>query len=210
MCEPLTIASIGLGALSTGMSAVGQAQSAKAQQQAGMASASYNKQVALNEAETQKQLAQAASKRGEVDADRQTLAARQRMGTMRANMGASGFAMDSGTMLDLAADAATAEQYDIGIIRNNAANEAWQHQVAAANYLNEADLQNYQYNQAKNSTKGLGLQLAGTILGGVADGMTKFSSLKATQSPSATSFVKPNANGKISIKSGKPSGMLYA
>lgn len=171
------------GAISTGIGAIGQVQKATAQAKAGMASASYNKQVAENEAATQDLLAQQAIKRGEVDADRQTLAARQRMGSLRANMGASGFAMDSKTLLDMAADSAGNEQYDIALLRQNAAQDAWQHQVAATNYRNQSALADYEYKQSKNSTKGLGLAVAGTLLGGVADGMGKYNALKATTTP---------------------------
>lgn len=55
-------------------------------------------QVAENEAAAQEQLARNEMSKGIADRERQQRAAARQMGEMRANMGASGFEMDTGSM----------------------------------------------------------------------------------------------------------------
>ena len=83
----------------TAVSMYAQQQQAQQQQAAQEKMAAYNAQIAANEAATQEQLARNEISKGIADRERQQRQAARAMGEMRANMGASGFEMDSGSNL---------------------------------------------------------------------------------------------------------------
>jgi hypothetical protein len=174
MCEPITIASLAVTALSTGLSMYGQYQAGKAQEAGAKASADYNAQTAANEAATQQQLAQNEIAKGAADRERQQRQAARAMGEMRANMGASGFEMDSGSNLSLLAESAAEHQYDSNIINQNAAAAAWQHQTAAASALNQQGLAEWQYANASSGRTATGLSMAGSLLSGIGAGIGQY------------------------------------
>lgn len=173
MCEPATIATLSVTALSTALAVTSQVAQGNEQKKAARASAEANSQAAADEAATQRQLAQNEIAKGEADRTRQARAAAQRQGELGSALGASGFTMDSGSSLSLLADSAGEEQYDMSVITQNAAQSAWQHQVAATKATNAQSMYDY---QKKNSGNGLStaLGVGGTILGGVANGLGQY------------------------------------
>lgn len=162
-----TIASAVMGA---GGQIIQANQTAKAQK----ASAEYNAQVAANEAATQQQLAQNEMAKGIADRERQQRQAARAMGEMRAGMGASGLAMDSGTNLALLEESATEHQYDSNIIMQNAAQAAWQHQVGATAANNQGAFAQYQKDNANSGLFGSYLGAGGTLIGGIGQGLGQY------------------------------------
>lgn len=170
-----TLVSIGLAAASTALSLISQSQQAQQQAAQQEAMADYNSQVAANEAATQEQLARNEISKGIADRERQQRAAARSMGEMRSQLAASGFEMDSGSNLDLLAESAAEHQYDSQVINSNAAQAAWQHQVAANSALNNQTFAEWQGSQADGSLSPLAA--GGTILGGIATGIGTYSKL---------------------------------
>ena len=170
MCEPTTIAtvaSIAVTAVSTALTMSAQAQAQAAQERSAKAAAAYNAQVAENEAATQRQLAQNEISKGIADRERQQRQAARAMGEMRANMGASGFEMDSGSNLSLLSESAQEHQYDSEVIMSNANQAAWQHLVAANSAQNQKSFYNWQGSNAGSGQGATNLAMAGTLLGGI-------------------------------------------
>ena len=157
--------------IATAASMYAQYEGQKAQEKSAKASAAYNAQVAANEAAVQQQLAQNEISKGVADRERQQRQAARAMGEMRAEMGASGFEMDSGSNLSLLAESAAEHQYDSAVINSNAEQAAWQHQVAALNATNQGNLANWQYDNASSGRKAAGIGMAGTLLGGIGKGI---------------------------------------
>ena len=172
MCEAATIAGMALTAVSTGISMVAQSQQAQQQADAQRAAAEYNAQVAANEAATQQQLAQNEISKGIADRERQQREAARKMGEMRANMGASGFEMDSGSNASLLTESAQEHQYDSQVIMSNANQAAWQHLVAAGSAQNQQSWANWQGSTASSGNNGLAM--AGTLLGGIGTGLGQY------------------------------------
>ena len=175
--------SLALAAIGTVVRIAAQSQQAQMQAQAQERQAAYNAQMAENEAATQNALARNEISRGIADRERQQRDAARKMGEMRANMGASGFEMDSGTNLSLLAESASEHQHDSNIIASNAAQAAWQHQAAASSALNNKTFAEWQGSQADGSLSPLAV--GGTILGGISKGIGMYSDLSKTTGPSA-------------------------
>lgn len=167
MCS-FAIAGMAITALSTVAQMAGQAQQQQQQQKAAEASAAYNAQIAANEAAVQQQLAQNEISKGIADRERQQRDAARKMGEMRANMGASGFEMDSGSNLSLLEESAAEHQYDSNVIMSNARQAAWQHQVGATQAQNQQSYSNWQKANAKQDNT---LGMVGTLLGGIGTGI---------------------------------------
>ena len=119
MSGATTAVTIATTVIATAASMYAQYEGQKAQEKSAKASAAYNAQVAANEAATQQQLAQNEISKGIADKERQQRQAARAMGEMRANMGASGFEMDTGSMVSLLDESAVEHQYDSNIIRQN-------------------------------------------------------------------------------------------
>lgn len=185
MCEPMSIITATLGAASMAMNMMGQIQQQKAQQKSAQAAAEYNSQVAANEAATQRQLAQNEIQKGAVDRERQQRHAARALGEMRANMGASGLEIDSGSNLSLLEESATEHQHDSNIIVKNAEQAAWQHMVAATGADNNAAFARYQGANAGGGKAGMLMGLGGTLLGGIGSAVGGYNSLQKTTAPGA-------------------------
>lgn len=170
MCS-VSVAGMAITALSTAVGMIGQVQSANQQQAAAKAAAEQNAQIAAQEAATQQQLAQNEISKGIADRERQQREAARKMGEMRANMGANGFELDSGSNLSLLAESAQEHQYDSQTIMSNANQAAWQHLVAANSAQNQQSF--YQW-QGANSKQDNTLALAGTLLGGIGTGIGQY------------------------------------
>lgn len=152
---------------STALSMAGQYQQQQAQEKTAKNAAEYNAQVAENEAATQQQLAQNEIQKGVADRERQQRAAARQMGEMRANMGASGFQMDTGSVASLLGESATEHQYDSNIIRQNSEQAAWQHLVGVTSANNNQAFAEYQGRNATSGRTGAYLGMGGTLLGGI-------------------------------------------
>ena len=155
MCS-FAAAGLAFTALSTVLGVVGQSQQAAQQQAMASAqakaqrlSAEYNAKVAEQQAAAQRTLAQNEIAKGVADRERQTRDAARKMGELRAQMGTSGFQMDTGTFSSLLDESAQEAQYDANIITQNANMAAWQHLASA----NQAD-----NNAAGSSWQGAAVQ----------------------------------------------------
>ena len=185
MCD-YGISAMIIAGVSTALSAVGQMQAQDAQEKSTKAAASYNAQVAENEAAVQQQLAQNEIQKGVADRERQQRQAARAMGEMRANMGASGFDMDSGSNLSLLAESAAEHQYDSAVITSNAQQAAWQHLVGQTSALNNASFAQYQGANASSGRTGALLGVGGTLLGGIGKGIGMYNQWSQTSTPGAT------------------------
>jgi hypothetical protein len=165
----------------------GQVIQMQAEGKSARAAAEYNAQIAANEEATQKQLAMNEIAKGVADRERQQRQAARTMGEMRANMGASGFEMDSGTNLSLLAEQAAEHQYDSAVIASNSEQAAWQHQVAGVSAANQGSLANWQRDNASSGKTAAGVGMAGTLLGGVGAGIGVYNAVKNTSTPSGVS-----------------------
>lgn len=183
MCEPATILTgvgIGLSAITTGLQAQQQARAQKA-------AAEYNAQVAANAAATQQELARNEIAKGIDDRERQQRQAARAMGEMRANMGASGFEMDSGSSVSLLAESAQEHQYDSQVIMSNANQAAWQHLVAAGSADNQQNWANWEGSNADSGRGAANLAMAGTLLGGIGTGIGKYNAYAQNKASSSKS-----------------------
>jgi hypothetical protein len=131
--------------------------------------------VAANEAQTQRSLAQAEIQKGAEERSRLIRAGLGRQGEMAAGMGASGFALDSGSNLNLLGQSAEEIQQDVSIARQNANMAAWGHMAGATRADNEGAFALYEGKQGKSASK---LGLAGTLLGGLGQGLTGYYAMK--------------------------------
>jgi hypothetical protein len=127
--------SLGLGAIGTGTSVLGQinAQAAAGAQQ------SYLAQFARQRQQLAEQQARAAIQRGQVAEQKQRDLTAQRIGTQQAVLAAQGTDM-AGSPTDILVDTARAGEHDALTIRNNAAREAYGYRVQAAGYGADAAL----------------------------------------------------------------------
>lgn len=201
MCEAttLTVAGMALSAVTTGISMAAQSQQAQQQANAQKRAAEYNAQVAANEAATQQQLARNEIQKGVADRERQQRQAARAMGEMRANMGASGFEMDSGSNESLLAESAQEHQYDSQVIMSNANQAAWQHLVAANSAGNQQGFAQWQGSQADSGRGANGLAMAGTLLGGIGTGIGQYNSyLQNKSSGSKNGYYDPALQKMVS------------
>lgn len=185
MCDGGVTAMIAVTAISTAVSMYVQNQARKSQEKSAKAAAQYNAQVAENEAATQQELAKNEMSKGIADRERQQRQAARAMGEMRANMGASGFEMDSGSNISLLAESAGEHQYDSAVITSNAEQAAWQHQVAALNATNQKSLYDWQYANASSGRGATNLAMTGTLLGGIGSSIGTYNQWQQTQKKAA-------------------------
>lgn len=127
--------SLGLGALGTGASVVGQMN---AQAVAG-AQANYMAQVARHNQALAEQQAQDAIKRGQIAEQRQRDLTGQRIGTQTAALAAQGTDLE-GSPTDILADTARAGELDALTIRNNSERQAAAYRAVGLNYGADAAL----------------------------------------------------------------------
>lgn len=177
-----TAVSIAVAVIGAAVTAYSQHEQQKAQEKSAKASAQYNAQVAENEAATQRELARNELSKGIAEREQQQRKAARAMGQMRADMGSSGFEMDSGSNLSLLAESAGEHQYDSAVITSNAEQAAWQHEVAAINATNQGNLADWQYANASSGRTASRLGMAGTLLGGIGSGIGTYNKWQQAQS----------------------------
>jgi hypothetical protein len=181
-----TAASIIVTVATTAVSMYAQQQQQEQQAKAQKAQAAYNAQIAANEQATQEQLARNEISKGIADRERQQRDAARKMGEMRAQMGASGFEMDSGSNLSLLAESAQEHQYDSNVIMSNANQAAWQHLVAANSAQNQQGFYNWQGSNANSGQLGTTLAMTGTLLGGIGQGIGTYNEYRKNNQPTQT------------------------
>ncbi len=150
-----------LAAASAGMQALGSIAQGKAASNA----AKYNAQVAENNAKIAKQNATFAGAEGAQHQEQQGLKNRATSASIRANQGASGIDVNSGSAADVQASQRMLGQLDVANIRANAVRKAYGFQTDAVSYQSEAALQR---TNAKNATKAGYIGAASTLLSSAA------------------------------------------
>jgi len=172
MAAPLAIFSMGSSALGGIMGAIGAKKTAAAQAdmynyQAGVAQ--YNKQIAI-----QNENYSFAS--GEQEAGRYGMKAAQQAGQIRAQQGASGVDVNSGSAAAVQESQHTVAQIDMGTIRQNAARQAYGYAVEAQGQQFQSDL----YGMAAKNVKAAGnINAISSLLSGASSVSSKW--LQASQ-----------------------------
>lgn len=136
----LTIASMGASAL--GSIAQGRAASN---------SAKYNAAVAANNAIIADQNAKWASQEGNAKVSAQGIRNAQNMGTLKANQGASGVTVGTGSNAEVQASQAAIGQLDAMTIRSNAAREAYGYLTQSNSFKAQEQLDRSQAKYAKQA-----------------------------------------------------------
>ena len=193
--------SVAATVISTAVGMYSQSVAAKQQEKAAKDAAYNNAQIAENQQAVQEGLARNEMQKGINDRERQQRKAAQAMADMRAQMGAAGFEIDSGTNLSLLAESAQEHQYDSQVTLSNAQQAAWAHQVGATNAENSKNFALYQGEQAWNNGLTTGINMAGTLLGGIASGIGNVSALNQ-YSTSGSGYA-----GASSVQFGQSSGV---
>lgn len=135
MTAALPFIALGLSAVGTGMSVVGQINS----QAAAGAQQSYLAQMSRQRQQFAEQQAQDAIRRGQVAEQKQRDLTAQRIGTQQAALAAQGTDLE-GSPIDILGDTARAGEQDALTIRSNAKREAWGYEAQAAGYAADAAL----------------------------------------------------------------------
>ncbi|MDP1840749.1 MAG: hypothetical protein Q8N31_23205 [Reyranella sp.] len=175
MCEPVTT-TLMIGA-SVAQTALGVAQQAQQAQEAAAQQASRAWQTAYqtafqtaqarNAATVSEYNAQDAERRGAVEEERQRRKTSLLLGTQQARFAAQGSDL-LGSPLDLLGDTAAFGEEDALATRYQAAREAWNYRIQAANQTSQADFYaNSAVAPLRNYDPGLGI--AKSLLGGTTD-----------------------------------------
>src|SRR5262245_10885336 len=141
MADPVTIGIAGLG-----MTAMGSAVGAYGEWFGGESKGAmydYQAGVALMNKQIAEQNAKYALYAGEVQAQQAGMKARYQIGEAKATQAASGLDVGSGSAAAVREGMYKIAQQDIGIIRTNAAKQAYGYQVEAASKQAEAELDKY-------------------------------------------------------------------
>lgn len=175
MCEAI-VTTMMLGA-SVGQTMLGAAQQAQQAQEAAAQQASrawqaayqtaYQTAQARNAATVSEYNARDAERRGAAEEERQRRKTSLLLGTQQARFAAQGSDL-LGSPLDLLGDTAAIGEEDALATRYQAAREAWNHRIQAANQASQADFYaNSAVVPLKNYDPGLGI--AKSLLGGTSD-----------------------------------------
>lgn len=159
---------VGMGAEAAGLGAslLGGAMKGDADQQALEA----RRQAALQNRQFAQAQAADALQRGAQQAGQLRTRGSQIIGTQRAGYGASGIDANSGTAAEVQASTRAISEVDAGMAMNNAARQAWGHQVSADQYGQEAELD-------QRAKREVGF---GTLLGGIGQAASGTSGLAST------------------------------
>lgn len=177
--------SLGATALSTGVGVVGSIRQARAQSE----QMEYQADVARQNQQLAEQQASAERRQGYENMVTQRQETARLIGRQRAAAGASGAVVDVGSNLDLQADTAAQGEIDAINVYNQALDRAYNYDVQAVNYGNQAAA----YDASASSTKKAGyINALGTAIGGIAEmGSTwaKFDSSKPLSVSKGTQMV---------------------
>lgn len=203
MCEPVTIATLAVTAVSTAVGMYAQNQQQKAQSKAANQAATAQMQAAENDRAAQMQLAQNENAKTAAELDRHRRMAVREMGSMRSALGASGIEIDSGTNLSMLGENAQELQYDANIIAQNGAMNAHQYLVGATAAENDYAFAKYQKSQAGSDSNASLLGMGGTLLGGIASGLSTYNGYAASSGGGNTG----STGGSSAVSFGNASGV---
>lgn len=159
MCDFGLVLSTALTAASTMVGV----QGAKQEAESAAAASEYNAKVQDMNVRLQERRARDALERGSLEEQQKRNENSQIMGRQKAAMAANGVDLNFGSPLDTLVDTATLGEIDALTIRRNAANEAYDYDVAAANGRADASLSRA---NAKNSKTAGNLKAFSTMLTG--------------------------------------------
>lgn len=165
MGESASLTSI-LGGASIGAQAYGQLSTSRANAQA----ADYNAEIAKRNSDQDKIYASQAGQIGDVEVAQSQQHTKEQIAGIRANQGASGVDIHSGSFANVVGSAAQTGMLDAMTIRANAARAAYRYQVGAVDEQAEAQLLK---NQAKNEKRAGVINATTTALGGYSEGVRK-------------------------------------
>lgn len=179
--DPGSLALMGLvtGAIGTGVSAMGASEAADAK----AATASYQSQVAANNAKVAQQDATLEIQSGEIATVNKGLQTRARVGSQKAAQGASGIDVNSGSAVDVRAGTEEIGMLDALTVRSDAAKRAYAQQVSASNATSQSTLLKSEAQQDETAGD---FAVAGTLLSGassVGSSWSKYQTLYGATSP---------------------------
>lgn len=157
----LMVASLAATALSTGIGVYSSIKQGQAQQ----AQAEYQSKVAQRNADLAEQQASALRMQGYEQMQAERLKTARLIGQQRAQAGASGVAVDSGSFEDVAEDTKAAGEFDAINAYNQGIDRAYNSEIQAWNYNSQAEGYQAQADAAGSSSM---LNAIGTGIGGIA------------------------------------------
>lgn len=174
MSDPITALTLAATGLSTGIGVVGSIRQARAQSE----QMEYQADVARQNQQLAEQQASAERRQGYENIVTQRQETAKLIGRQRAAAGASGAVVDVGSNLDLQADTAAQGEIDAINTYNQALDRAYNYDVQAVNYGNQAAA----YDASASSTKKAGyINAFGTAIGGLATMGSTWAKFKADQ-----------------------------
>lgn len=168
-------------------SAVGQVQAAQArsnQEKAAQYQAEHQAELERYNMAIAEQEAADALRRGEIEADKQRTITALEIGNYRAAAAGRGVLVDQGSELDREKDIASAGEYDVATIKQNAKRESMKHTTDAVGMRASADIFKSQAKQHKSNsgtaiTSGY-IGATGTLLSGASKAAGQWSSVGKT------------------------------
>lgn len=170
MCEPTTLAMIGMGMQVVGT--LSSANAAKKQAEANQQAAQYQASVARNNAQIAEWQAQDAVDAGEKAAQDHQRKVAALKGTQTATMAARGLDLGEGTPAGILTDTELFGEIDRQTLRHNAAKTAWGYRAQGTNYSADAGLLDMKAANQDVDGAFMGTLLSGA--GSVADSWYKF------------------------------------
>jgi hypothetical protein len=196
MCEPVTLTAIGAGiatyagasATVVGLGTVATASLAATvasgvmaaggaikQGQAAKQQANYQSAVDRNNATIAGWQADDATKRGQIEEQRQRLATSRLAGAQRAGMASNGIEIGSGSPLDVLTDTAMLGELDALTIRSNAEREAYGARVQGSNLMAQSSLTRM---AGRNAQQASYISAGGSLLSTVGTAADRYSTYK--------------------------------
>ena len=181
MSDPITALTLAATGLSTGIGVVGSIRQARAQSE----QMEYQADVARQNQQLAEQQASAERRQGYENMITQRQETAKLIGRQRAAAGASGAVVDVGSNLDLQADTAAQGEIDAINTYNQALDRAYNYDVQAVNYGNQAAA----YDASASSAKKAGyINAFGTAIGGLATMGSTWAKFDAGKSATQTKY----------------------
>lgn len=146
MCDPITMTALAVGSAAVGT--VGALQQGHAAAQA----ANFNASLNMQNAEQARRNSEMASQSGMAEQEVQGIKNREQAGSIKANQGASGVGVNSGSFVDVAESQDMIGTLDAHNIRTRAVREAYSHEVAGIDFKNRAMLDKQEAKNAKTAS----------------------------------------------------------
>lgn len=175
----LAYAALGASAIGTGVAIMGQQSQAKAASQA----ANYNAQVQERDSQVAQQNAKLSSEAGTQQVEAYELKARAQAGDIKANQGASGVDVNSGSFQQVRQSQDELSQVDALTIRSNATKEAYGYETQAQGYTAQSSLDTA---EGKNAITAGNYASAGTLLSGIGNAASTYQSFKMSGALNST------------------------